>query len=215
MELATSVDEAIENILLYAKIAGSNNLHFKALASRAKRHAAWYAVHRDGNWHFGPSKFIGYRDMTAQRYLEDNDPLHGSRTERQLEGWFVPVDPNSALGRELSGKLIDFLKAFGKTPNKNFRISVPINELGNEVRTGSTVEPPSLLDRIDVDPEICGGRPRIRGTRVRVSDVLELLASGAQQSEILADYPYLQQEDIAAALQYAARSVTHRVIWTG
>jgi uncharacterized protein (DUF433 family) len=67
-------------------------------------------------------------------------------------------------------------------------------------------------ERITVDPDICGGRPVIRGMRIRVSDILDLLASGADRAEILADYPYLENEDITAALEYAARSVEHRVI---
>ena len=68
---------------------------------------------------------------------------------------------------------------------------------------------PSLLDRITVDPEQCGGRPCIRGMRVRVIDVLELLAAGETPEEILADYPYLEREDISAALAYAARRLDH------
>ena len=62
----------------------------------------------------------------------------------------------------------------------------------------------SLLDRISIDPEIVHGRPAVRGTRMRVSDVLSLLASGADEAEILADYPYLTAEDIKACLAYAA-----------
>jgi uncharacterized protein (DUF433 family) len=70
------------------------------------------------------------------------------------------------------------------------------------------------FSRISVDPDICGGRPCIRGTRMRVSDLIEMLASGASQAEILADYDYLTQEDILAALAYAARATNHRVIPT-
>jgi uncharacterized protein (DUF433 family) len=58
----------------------------------------------------------------------------------------------------------------------------------------------SALSRIAVDPNICGGRPCIRGTRMRVFDLIEMLASGASQAEILAGYDYLTQEDISAAL---------------
>jgi len=64
-----------------------------------------------------------------------------------------------------------------------------------------------LLARITVRPEQCGGRPCIRGMRIRVSDVLSLLGAGAPKSEILEDYPYLEREDIAACLLYAARRV--------
>ncbi len=70
----------------------------------------------------------------------------------------------------------------------------------------------SELHRITVDPERCGGRPCIRSLRVRVSDVLDLLAAGASQEEILADYPYLEPADIAASLEYAARQLDHTVL---
>ena len=50
----------------------------------------------------------------------------------------------------------------------------------------------SELDRITVDPAVCGGRPCIRGLRIRVKDVLDLLAAGATHEEILADYAYLE-----------------------
>ncbi len=69
-----------------------------------------------------------------------------------------------------------------------------------------------LNRRITVDPEICGGRPCLRGTRVRVKDVLDLLAAGVSREEILADYPYLEDEDITAALLYAARQTDHPVL---
>ncbi len=60
---------------------------------------------------------------------------------------------------------------------------------------------PTLAERITVDPEQCGGRPCIRGMRIRVSDVLDLLASGLTPDEILAEMPDLELEDIRASLQ--------------
>ncbi len=68
------------------------------------------------------------------------------------------------------------------------------------------------LKRITIRKGLCGGRPTIRGMRIRVQDVLDLLAAGASRQEILEDYPYLEDEDITAALQYAARSIDHAVI---
>ena len=68
------------------------------------------------------------------------------------------------------------------------------------------------LDRITADPDVCGGRPCIRGIRVRVKDILDLLAAGASREEILEDFPYLEEEDITAALEYAARQVDHAVV---
>ncbi len=70
----------------------------------------------------------------------------------------------------------------------------------------------SLLSRITVDPEQCGGRPCVRGQRVRVTDVLELLAAGETTQQILAEYPYLESEDISACLLYAARRIDHPTI---
>lgn len=70
-----------------------------------------------------------------------------------------------------------------------------------------------LLARITIDPAVCGGRPCIRGLRVRVSDVLDLLGAGQSPDEILTDYPYVERPDIAAALLYASRSVDHPVLW--
>ena len=67
-------------------------------------------------------------------------------------------------------------------------------------------------DRITIDPEVCGGRPCIRGLRIRVRDILDMLAGGATREEILADYSYLENEDITAALEFAARATDHPVI---
>ena len=68
-----------------------------------------------------------------------------------------------------------------------------------------------LALRITMDPAVCGGRPCIRGLRVRVKDVLDMLAGGASRAEILADYPYLEDEDITAALEFASRATDHPV----
>ena len=68
------------------------------------------------------------------------------------------------------------------------------------------------LKRITVEEGKCGGRPCIRGLRIRVSDILDLLAAGAAYEEILADYPFLEREDILAAIEYAARQADHIVL---
>ena len=70
----------------------------------------------------------------------------------------------------------------------------------------------SYLDRITFRPDQCSGRPCIRGLRIRVQDVLALLASGAGEREILADYPDLEAEDIRACLLYAAEQSNHAVL---
>ena len=71
-----------------------------------------------------------------------------------------------------------------------------------------------LPSRITSDQAICGGRPVIRGTRIRVRDVLDLLAAGETRAAILEDYSYLEDADITAVLEYAAASVAHRVFTT-
>ncbi|MBI3210046.1 MAG: DUF433 domain-containing protein [Candidatus Solibacter usitatus] len=68
------------------------------------------------------------------------------------------------------------------------------------------------LKRITVEVGKCGGRPCIRGQRMRVSDVLELLANGASHDEILADYDFLEGEDTYAAIEYAAHQADHSVL---
>lgn len=63
----------------------------------------------------------------------------------------------------------------------------------------------SLLERITIEPGKCGGRPCIRGMRIRVIDILEMLGEGVSAEEILSDFPDLEREDILACLQFAAR----------
>ncbi|MDZ4830330.1 MAG: DUF433 domain-containing protein [Phycisphaerae bacterium] len=71
---------------------------------------------------------------------------------------------------------------------------------------------PSLTERITIEPGECGGRPCIRGKRMRVSDILELLANDASIEEIVEDYPSLERDDILAAIAYAAQQTSHAVV---
>lgn len=69
----------------------------------------------------------------------------------------------------------------------------------------------SLADGIVSNPEVCGGRPRIAGTRITVSDILGAMAAGETIDELVADFPYLSREGVQAALRYAADTFDHRV----
>ena len=69
--------------------------------------------------------------------------------------------------------------------------------------------PGSWIKRITVDPGICGGRPCIRGMRIRVIDVLDLLASGLTQDQVLEELPELEREDIEAVLRLASTKLAH------
>ena len=70
----------------------------------------------------------------------------------------------------------------------------------------------SISERITINPNQCGGRPCVRGMRIRVSDILDLFANGLTAAEIIQEMPDLESEDLKAALQYAARNFDHPVL---
>lgn len=70
----------------------------------------------------------------------------------------------------------------------------------------------ALLDRITFDAEQCGGRPCVRGLRIRVSDVLDLLASGLTASQVVEELPDLELEDVEACLRFASRRLDHPIL---
>jgi uncharacterized protein (DUF433 family) len=200
-----SLEEAIGNIERYARAVEDH----PELASRITQHPAWYAAKdRSGRWIFGPSKFIGYRGQDAPTYLAGYSRQDGKETEPTLRQWFEQVDLGSALGRELRQEFVRFAERFGKAPNARWRVSVARDQLAGRQRISYA----AVSERIAFDPEICGGRPHIRGTRIRVSDIIAAMAEGETADELLQEFPYLSREDITAALQYAASSVDHRVL---
>ena len=86
---------------------------------------------------------------------------------------------------------------------------------GMTLQTGPGYTPRTMtttLPRITIEPGNYGGKPCIRGMRIRVSDVLELLANGASIEEILAHYPCLERDDILAAIAYAVQQTNHVVV---
>ena len=68
------------------------------------------------------------------------------------------------------------------------------------------------LDRISIDPAVCGGKPCIRGTRIWVSLILDMLAAGTPEAELRAEYPQFTHEDVLAAIAYGAEASRERVI---
>jgi uncharacterized protein (DUF433 family) len=215
--LITSAAQAEEHIRRYAQQLQRSS----ALRERAGYARAWYALRGDdGGWTFAPSKFVGYRYASAEEYLKDSGgegPRDGRQTERVLEQWFEVVEPNTRLGRELSEALRIFLSHFGQAPNARARINVARQSPEAAAVDQASLRPSAddhILNRVTADPRICGGRPCIRGTRMRVTDIVDMLAHGATRAEILQDFDYLSEEDITAALYYAARAADHRVIQT-
>ncbi len=69
-----------------------------------------------------------------------------------------------------------------------------------------------LIERITINPKQCGGRPCVRGMRIRVSDVLDLFAAGLNSEEILEELPDLEMDDLRAVLTYASRKLNHPVL---
>jgi uncharacterized protein (DUF433 family) len=69
-----------------------------------------------------------------------------------------------------------------------------------------------LLTRITINPKQCGGRPCIRGMRIRVSDVLDLFAAGLNAEEILTEMPDLEADDLKASLVYASHQLNHTLV---
>jgi uncharacterized protein (DUF433 family) len=70
----------------------------------------------------------------------------------------------------------------------------------------------ALLDRISINPEICGGKPCIKGTRIWVTLILDFLAGGMTEAEVLAEYPQLTHEDVLAAIAYGAEMSRQRIV---
>jgi len=213
-KMVTSLAEAIENISLYREALRQD----ARIRNRVSKVWSWYAFKdkNSGAWNFGPSKFIGYSSPSAKRYLQESGKhgeFDGRITERVLERWFTTPEPGSRLDRELMDALREFLARYGKTPGARARVNVPMEAVAFTDRP-TAADTSDLLARISSDPEICGGRPCIKGTRMRVADIVEALAHGANQQQLLADFDYLTAEDIAAALLYAARATEHRVVRT-
>lgn len=141
-QLVVAPHQAIENILGFHKdLAGSMELQDRLPYARA-----WYAYQDDlGAWHFGPSKFIGYKGMTAQEYL-DEDPRDGRRTERQLRQWFSPLEPDSDVYHEVNDALIEFLNRYGKTPSAKMRISITNEHREKLLTEGAETIPSTVVD---------------------------------------------------------------------
>jgi len=95
------------------------------------------------------------------------------------------------------------------TPRTERATMTSVTVIAQAIRTELNM---SELHRITIEPGKCGGRPCLRGLRVRVKDVLDLLAAGATRDEILEDLPYLEPGDIDAALEFAARQSDHPIL---
>ncbi|MFN0022822.1 MAG: DUF433 domain-containing protein [Parvularculaceae bacterium] len=203
-KLVADFTQVVENIERF-----NRDLAQASLAEKIAYVRAWYAVKAaTGEWLFAPSKFAGYVGSSAESYRDELADRDGRETERGLSQWFVEADPNDRFGRELLARLRETVAAQGKVLNALARVHVPkdIADAKPAARPGSE------RWRITADERVLGGKPCIRGLRIRVADILEMLANGASPEEIVADYPYLEAGDIRAALEYAIGAVDHQLV---
>ena len=216
-ELIDNPAQAIENIRHYQAELERGDHWSKELVRRMTNARKWYAVEsEDGTWLFGPSKFIGYVGLTAETYVRMStrgyepaeDRLDGRETEACLDDWFErPSERVAELEDALRRFVVDEHER--AAPNVAAEILALKTAFAHLTRALPTRE---IAERICVDPAICGGRPHVRGTRVRISDILDMLASGASRQDILADYPHLEDADLRAALAFGADASAHRIV---
>ena len=198
--------DAIANIRLFSNTPSAGFIHKSIGYARN-----WYTFRdHDAGWLFGPMRFIGYVGNLEAASEPESDARDGRILEAALKEWFEPVDEGHSLESELKAALRRFLSAKGKSLNQLARIHV----LKRDVPGLSPVQRQGADEswRITSSAEMLGGKPCIRGLRIRVADILEMLALGATRRSILEDYSYLEDGDITAALQYAVTSVDHRLI---
>lgn len=121
-----AVASDLPNVLANIARFGEEVDNSRALQKRLAYARSWYAYQDDdGQWRFGPSKFVGYDRMTAEGYIDTAEDRDGRRTEVQLQQWFTTIDPESELGTQLSAALYGFLARYGKAPSTKIRINVP------------------------------------------------------------------------------------------
>lgn len=120
--VATKPEQVVKNIKSFqsqVRSHGGDN----ELARTLSHFRAWYAVEDAGKWIFGPSKFVGYVNLSAETYAATAANLDGRRTEAALKPWFVQV-LDGQRREELQEKLHAFLAEFGKQPSRAMRLSV-------------------------------------------------------------------------------------------
>lgn len=143
-KLVSTSGQAIHNISHFSeKLDASARLRGRLSYARA-----WYG-HRDddGDWHFGPSKFCGYKNMTAEEYL-DEEHLDGRQTEIRLSQWFTEVSEDDDLHEELYEGLTDFLAEYGKVPSSATRISVATELYDEHLEQGDTPFEQTVADLV-------------------------------------------------------------------
>ena len=207
--LVSSAADIEENLRQYeAALAEGGTLR------KSAGHAwAWYVRELDGGlFQFAHATFVAYAQMSQASYFENYDELNVRDAEAALKGWSREVLEGSHEHERLLTALRAFLRRFGKKPSKRSRFRVFVFTARRSMVRSAEPRLDNLHERIHSDPAICGGRPVIRGTRMRVTDILSMLAEGVERDEILADFPYISADDISAALLFGAQASSHRIL---
>ncbi|BFL71015.1 hypothetical protein SKB0120_20770 [Moraxella osloensis] len=139
-QLVTSLTEVIENIKKFSRELasyedGDSDRYVDYVMENMSHYRAWYAYkdEKTGTYLFAPSKYIGYQDMTANKYVETYAYMDGRKTEKILSEWFEMLDESEEDFDFLNRKLLTVFSATGKTINALFRINVLKREEDNEL----------------------------------------------------------------------------------
>jgi uncharacterized protein (DUF433 family) len=143
------------------------------------------------------------------------DPA-GTVRHRSLAGFGSPVDPATAWTARLDRWFHFHLPVDSRHPERRL-LGKTMNKPSTAKRkdtakTSKKSAPSDVYERLSSDPKVCGGKICIKGTRIAVALVLELLASGMTTEEILAEYETLTKDDVLAALRYPAHLAHARIV---
>ena len=157
-----------------------------------------------------------HKSLSAETYLiSGNEKNKSGDYEGAIAAYTqaIRVKPDFARAYYNRGEVKDKLGQISEATT-DLQIAVKLAKQTNDVGLTVTIEQKLQLRRITFEPGKCGGRPCIRGMRIRVTDVLGLLANGLSFKEILEEMPDLEAEDILACLQFAAHKTDAPVITT-
>lgn len=141
-KLVRNLDQIVSNMIRY-----ENELKTSPrLQGRITLTHSWYAFIIDGKWRFGPSKFIGYANITAADYLATSNGRDGKITEPHLQAWFEPLSPRSKHFLGLAENLTKMVERYDRRLRSDFRINVPKEFLVEHSETARDTLPDVLVD---------------------------------------------------------------------
>lgn len=204
-------DAAVPVVVTTMSEVATNFRDYNAAVARDELCAAigyvrhWCAIKVMDEWRFGPSKLIGFTGATASAVGNDGRVIDGRMADAALSEWFVEIPRGHAMEAEVKTALRRFIASKNKRLHGLAAIHVLKREMPGVIPMRRRHTDESW--RITSDAGKMGGKPLIRGLRIGVGDILGMMAAGAERENILEDYPYLENGDITAALDYAAANI--------